>query len=145
MQTEFVLLCVQVVVDKGPVVQKVEFVQLYLLRMGIPRVLTQTATNPISRLLFPTEKPLVFQSPVSVFFYHGLVLGYVWGAWLWLMFAIVKPGEWTIMTYLIASTFYGVLLGMFRALRVVWAHNRLGRISWEEWCQKHHGLASQDL
>nr|WP_256895425.1 DUF6404 family protein [Vibrio diabolicus] len=59
--------------------ENIAFIQQHLIEKGVPKDLTKLNANLWSKLIFYETKPLVFQSPVQVFFKQGIVFGLIWG------------------------------------------------------------------
>ncbi|ENM5843802.1 magnesium transporter [Vibrio mimicus] len=119
--------------------EKIAFIQQHLVAKGVPEDLTKFNSNLWSKLLFSEAKPLVFQSPVKVFFKQGLVFGAIWGLFMWLFIWRTAPEDW--MLQLVSTILFGCAMGGLLVYRVAKAHKKLGNVSWEKWCSANYELA----
>ena len=111
--------------------ENMAFIQQHLVEKGVPKDLTKFSSNLLSKLLFSETKPLVFQSPVQVFFKQGIIFGLVWGLLMWLLDWRTDPDNWVYQ--LISVICFGVFMGGVLSYRIIKAHKKLGNVSWESW------------
>ena len=119
--------------------EKTAFIQQHLAEKGIPKDLTKFNTNLWSVFLFAEVKPLVFQSPIKVFFKQGVVFGAMWGLLMWLFIWHSAPEGW--MIQLVSALLFGCVLGGLSSYRIVKAHKKLDNMSWEKWCSANYESA----
>ena len=117
---------------------QMEFIKQHLIEKGIPADLTKNGSSFLYRFISSEEKgkPLVFQSPITVFIKEGFIFGLVWGLLMWVMIWRFTPDKWVI--YLISSLFFGLCMGGYLSLRIVAAQKKLGNVNWEDWCRKNY-------
>ncbi|WP_255199905.1 DUF6404 family protein [Vibrio parahaemolyticus] len=110
--------------------KNIAFIQQHLVEKGVPKDLTKLNANLWSKLIFSETKPLVFQSPVQVFFKQGIVFGLIWSLFMWLFLWRVEPGNWLIQ--LVSTICFGCIMGGVLSYRITKAHKnwvtRVGKI-----------------
>ncbi|MGD1503024.1 DUF6404 family protein [Vibrio harveyi] len=116
--------------------EKAEFIQKHLIEKGVPADLTKPTVFIWSRYKDPSHKPLVFQSPAKILITHGLFMGLLWGALMWVFFWHSEPNNW--VTYLVSGPLFGVCMGLINVFRTIKARKLLGETNWETWCQQHY-------
>ncbi|MCR9847324.1 DUF6404 family protein [Vibrio antiquarius] len=119
--------------------ENIAFIQQHLIEKGVPKDLTKLNANLWSKLIFSETKPLVFQSPVQVFFKQGIVFGLIWGLFMWLFLWRVEPGNWLIQ--LVSTICFGCIMGGVLSYRITKAHKKLGNTSWENWYSANYKSA----
>lgn len=115
---------------------KADFIQAHLIAKGVPADLATPNFNVLSRLIYRQDKPLVFQSPITLLIKHSLVNGSIYGVLMWLMIWHATPEKWPV--YLISSVVFGLIIGGILPLRIVKAQKKLGNVSWEQWCRENY-------
>ncbi|WP_229651828.1 DUF6404 family protein, partial [Vibrio parahaemolyticus] len=118
------------------VMKKAEFIQRHLIEKGVPADLTKPNSFVWSKYKDPSEKPLVFQSPIKVLMKHGLFMGLLMAV-VMLIFAWHTESK-NMMIYLISSCFYGICMGSINMFRIIEAQKNLGEKSWEKWCERNY-------
>ncbi len=119
-----------------------EFTQLHLIEKGVPRDLTKPHIDVFSQWFTQSSKPLVFQSPIKIFFKQTLLLSLTWGLIMWFTSWSSSPEKW--ITYVFYSFLFGTTLGLYQSYRIHNAHKKLGAVSWEEWCSSNYGFTQPD-
>ncbi|MCG9786854.1 DUF6404 family protein [Vibrio mediterranei] len=115
---------------------KFEFIQLHLIEKGVPKDLTKPSPFVWARCQSLSDTPLVFQSPLRIVLRHGVLLGLVWGALMWLMLWHREPERW--ISYLLSSCLFGLFMGMLTAYRAHKSQANLGCKDWKEWCVRNY-------
>lgn len=119
---------------------KIEFIQQHLIEKGVPADLTKFNSNFLSKFIFLEDRPLVFQSLVTLFFRESLILSVIWGALMWLMVWHPTPENW--IRYTLSSLAFGCIMGSTLVFRIIRAKKKLGNVSWETWCHKNYDSVS---
>ncbi|EHU8078613.1 putative membrane protein [Vibrio vulnificus] len=119
--------------------ETMEFIQQHLVEKGVPKDLTKLNASLWSKLIFSETKPLVFQSPVQVFFKQGAVFGLIWGLLMWLFIWRTDPDNWVIQ--LLSAICFGCVMGGLLSYRIMRAHKKLGSLSWQTWCSANYESA----
>ncbi|MGF1746955.1 DUF6404 family protein [Vibrio minamisatsumaniensis] len=116
--------------------EKAKFIQKHLIEKGVPADLTKPTTFIWSKYKDPSQKPLVFQSPIRILITNGLFMGGLWGALMWILFWHSDPDLW--ITYLTSSSLFGIYMGLINVFRTIKARKLLGETSWENWCKQNY-------
>ncbi|MDF5668116.1 DUF6404 family protein [Vibrio parahaemolyticus] len=116
--------------------EKAKFIQQHLIEKGVPADLTKPTPFIWFKYKYPTQKPLVFQSPKKILLTHGLFMGPLWGALMWAFTWHSEPDNWII--YLIGSFLFGICMGLINVFRTIKARKLLGETSWENWCKQNY-------
>ncbi|WP_394136462.1 DUF6404 family protein [Aliivibrio fischeri] len=116
--------------------EKAKFIQKHLIEKGVPADLTRPTVFIWSKYKKPSQKPLIFQSPAKTFIAYSSSMGLLWGTLMWVFFWYSEPEHW--ITYLIASSLFGIFMGLINVFRTIKARKLLGETSWENWCKQNY-------
>ena len=120
----------------GGFMEKEEFIRLHLIEKGVPVDLTKPTIFVWPKYRDLSKKPLVFQSLVKVFLMYSLLLGPLWGAFMWAFSWHKQPEHWRV--YLIGFALFGILMGLITIFRINKVRKSLGENNWENWCKRNY-------
>ncbi|MBD1559988.1 magnesium transporter [Vibrio sp. S9_S30] len=115
----------------------IKFAQEHLIQKGVPEDLTETLPFLLSWLPKSNGKPMVFQSIYKIVLMYTVLGSASYSAFMYLLTSHIGLFDW--QSYMLTSVAFGFSLALVQGFRVKRAHNRLGGMWWEEWCEKNYG------